>query len=220
MCDWEARIRIEGSYAQWKHGQKCDCFPHCSSQEAIFCESIFHGLSDLNSTPCLRGLWAQFGCGVHGFGWDFDLCIAVLGAPAAPQASRRSGRECSGILWFLPHGSVWSKRAQPVCSDPFFFLSTCSSTSSSRHSTSTTTAYVVHVSPHHPHHPTQPSPVMRSQLGRRGVFADRSAATFKTLQCESDPGDPVWTLCSLTDCCFQVQAQLTLFQLFKVVWMF
>lgn len=190
VCVWS-----DGSYAHWKYRQKPDCFGWCPSQEAIFCESIRRGLWDLDSAPCLLGLWARFGCAVGGLGWAFDLGIIVLGAPAAPQAPRRSGRERSGILRFLPHGSVWSKRAQPACSDPLSSLPT--TTCSPPHS-STSTASVVRASPHHPHHPTQPSPIMWSRLGCRGVLADRSPATLQTLQCESDAGDPVWTLCSLT----------------------
>lgn len=190
VCVWS-----DGSYAHWKYRQKPDCFDWCPSQEPIFSESVCRGLWDLDSTPCLLGLWARFGCAVGGLGWAFDLGIIVSGAPAAPQAPRRSGRECSGIFRLLPHGSVWSKRAQPACSDPLSSLST--STCSPPHS-STSTSSVVRASPHHPHHPTQPSPIMWSRLGCRGVLADRSPATLQTLQCESDAGDPVWTLCSLT----------------------
>lgn len=196
VCVWS-----DGSYAHWKYRQKLDWFGWCPSQEAIFCESISCRLWDFNSASCLLGFWARFSCAVDGLGWAFDLGITVLGAPAAPQAPRRSGRECSGIFRFLPHGSVWSKRAQPACSDPFSSLPT--STCSPPHS-STSTADVVCASPLYPHHPTQPSPIMWSRLGCGGVLTDRSLATLETLQCESDPGDPVWTLRSLTTWCFQV----------------
>ncbi len=36
---WETHVWIDGRYDHWKYG-----FVQCSSQEAIFCESIIHGL--------------------------------------------------------------------------------------------------------------------------------------------------------------------------------